>query len=124
MFLRFHPFDMQPGSFRLLLFKGVFRCNGSQIMGKQDALTYSDFPIRYSFLWRTATAEIPLDQPLHISFAKEGCARLSGSDARQVRRPAGRDPRRGEADEERRRGRARRGVQHHPDLLERAVALA
>ena len=73
VFLRFHPFDMQPGSFRLLLFRGVFRCNGSQIMGKQDALTYSDFPIRYSFLWRKATADIPIDQPLHISFAKEGC---------------------------------------------------
>jgi len=72
-FERFHPFDMQPGSFRVLLFNGVFRCNGVQIMGRQDALTYSDFFVRFSFLWKTATADIPIDQPLHISFAKEGC---------------------------------------------------
>ena len=58
------------------------------------------------------------------SASRRKAAALSRSGARQVLRPAGRDPRRGEANEERRRGRTRQRVQLHPDLLETPVALA
>jgi hypothetical protein len=37
------------------------------------AVTREDFSIRYSFLWRTATASIALEEPLTISFSKAGC---------------------------------------------------
>ncbi len=69
---RFHPFDMKPGSFRWLVFKGVFACT-TGARAPDLAVTREDFSIRYSFLWRTATASIPLEEPLTISFSKEGC---------------------------------------------------
>ena len=69
---RFHPFDMKPGSFRWLVFKGVLACTTGA--GAPDtAVTREAFPVRFSFLWRTATALIPLEEPLTISFSKEGC---------------------------------------------------
>jgi HAAS domain-containing protein len=68
---RFHPFDMKPGSFRWLVFKGVLACTTGA--SKPVAVTRVDFPIRYSFLWRTAIASIPLNDPVTISFSKEGC---------------------------------------------------
>jgi hypothetical protein len=72
---RFHPFDMKPGSFRWLVFKGVFACTTGT--GKPGpgylAVTREAFPVRFSFLWRTATASIPLDEPLETDFSKEGC---------------------------------------------------
>src|SRR6266513_1934593 len=46
------------------------------------------------------------------------------AEAVQVRLPAVRDPRRGEVDEQHRRGRARLAPQGHRDLLGQAVALA
>lgn len=67
---RFHPFDMKPGSFRWIVFKGVFACTTGMSGG---AVTREDLPIRYSFLWRKGTALIPLEDPLTISFSKEGC---------------------------------------------------
>jgi hypothetical protein len=67
----FHPFDMKPGAHRWLVFKGVFACTTGA--SEPLAVTRVDFPIRYSFLWRTATATIPLEDPLTISFSKEGC---------------------------------------------------
>lgn len=68
----FHPFDMKPGSFRWLVFKGVFACTTGE--GAPDtAVTREAFPVRFSFLWRTTTATIPLDEPLTISFSKKGC---------------------------------------------------
>lgn len=69
--VRFHPFDMKPGSFRWLVFKGVFACTTG--MGATAAVTREAFPVRFSFLWRTATASVPLDEPLTISFSKKGC---------------------------------------------------
>ena len=68
---RFHPFDMKPGAHRWLVFKGVLTCTTGA--GKTLAVTREDFPIRYSFLWRTGTARIPLADPVTISFSKEGC---------------------------------------------------
>jgi hypothetical protein len=71
----FRPFDMKPGSFRWLVFKGVFACTTG--MGGPDpgygAVTREGFPVRFRFLWRTATASIPLNEPLEIDFSKEGC---------------------------------------------------
>jgi hypothetical protein len=71
---RFHPFDMKPGSFRWLVFKGVLACTTGMGGGPgYGTVTREDFPIRYRFLWRTATAQVPLAYPVTISFAKEGC---------------------------------------------------
>ena len=67
----FHPFDMKPGSYRWLVFKGVFACTTGA--GPYVGVTREALPIRYSFLWRKATASIPLDDPLTITFPKEGC---------------------------------------------------
>jgi hypothetical protein len=61
---RFHPFDMKPGEVRVLELRGVYaHCRywnggGSQLI--------TDFPVRYRFLWRTATAYVPLGEPLAI----------------------------------------------------------
>lgn len=68
---RFHPFDMKPGSFRWLVFKGVYACT-TGIGGGGVGVTWETIGIRFGFLWRTATASIPLDDPLAITFPK-GC---------------------------------------------------
>lgn len=65
---RFHPFDMRPGSFRWLVFKGVYACTTG--MGAGAGVTRAAIAIRYRFLWRTATAWIPLADPLSITFPK------------------------------------------------------
>jgi hypothetical protein len=67
---RFHPFDMKPGSFRWLVLKGVYACTTGT--GTGTGITWGAIPVRFSFLWRTATASIPLDAPLTFSFHK-GC---------------------------------------------------
>ena len=66
---RFHPFDLKPGSFRWLVFKGVYACTTGA--GRDSGITRFAFSIRYSFLWRTATATIPLDTPLSFTFQKD-----------------------------------------------------
>lgn len=63
---RFHPFDMRPGSFRWLVFKGVYACTTG--IGAGAGVTRAAIAIRYRFLWRTATAWIPLADPLSITF--------------------------------------------------------
>jgi hypothetical protein len=65
---RFHPFDMKPGSFRWLVFKGVYACTTGA--GAGIATDWEAIPVRFSFLWRTATAWIPLDSPLRFTFPK------------------------------------------------------
>jgi hypothetical protein len=32
--------------------------------------SYDTLPVRFSFLWRTVTTQIPLDEPLGINFPK------------------------------------------------------
>ena len=66
--VRFHPFDMKPGSFRWLLFKGAYACTTGA--GHDTAITWEAIPVRFGFLWRTGTARIPLDQPLTFTFPK------------------------------------------------------
>ncbi len=72
---RFSPFDMKPGSFRWLVIKGVYACTtgmGRDTVTGAPSITQFAFPVQFSFLWRTATASIPLDEPLAFSFPK-GC---------------------------------------------------
>jgi hypothetical protein len=73
---RFHPFDMKPGSFRWLVLNGVYACTtgmGGPPGPGYATLTWDSIPVRFSFLWRTATAQIPLNDPLTISFSEQGC---------------------------------------------------
>lgn len=67
-FSRFHPFDLKAGQVVFLLFKGVYACNTGWAAG--TAATFDDFPVRYRFLWRTATTHIPLPEMLAFSFPK------------------------------------------------------
>jgi hypothetical protein len=71
---RFHPFDMKPGSFRWLVIKGVFACTTGMGRDRAGAVSTSQtaVPVRFSFLWRTTTVSIPLNDPLSFSFPN-GC---------------------------------------------------
>lgn len=65
---RFRPFDLRPGEARALMLKGVWaNCKGWNGGGSRLLL---DFPLRYSFLWRTGTADIRLPEPLAIVYPK------------------------------------------------------
>lgn len=68
---RFHPFDLPPGQIRLFILQGVwrYRCRPGMNRGT-TILSLTDFPVRFSILWRTATARIPLPEPLAIVFRK------------------------------------------------------
>jgi hypothetical protein len=68
---RFQPFDMKPGSFRWLVFKGRFACS-TGMGGGGGGVIREAVAVRFGFLWRTATAVVPLDEPLEISFP-DGC---------------------------------------------------
>ena len=72
---RFRPFDLKPGEIRWLLLKGVYACTtgmgGSSRLGFTSVIRGA-IPVRFSFLWRTETALIPLGDPLTISFPR-GC---------------------------------------------------
>ncbi len=66
---RFRPFDLKPGHTAVLMLRGVY-ANCSKWPGAGSSTLFTDFPVRYSFLWRTATAEIPLHEELAIVFKK------------------------------------------------------
>jgi hypothetical protein len=69
---RFHPFDLKPGERDTLVLKGVYaRCADWQGPG---SMGMDRVPVRYSFLWRTPTASIPLPEVLAIVFKhKDNC---------------------------------------------------
>jgi len=69
----FRPFNLEPGKFDILVLQGVYRC-GSSWKGESGE-TYMDYlPVRYGFLWRTATASIPLPMKLVFVYKKNsGC---------------------------------------------------
>jgi hypothetical protein len=75
---RFRPFDLKPRQIVFLIYKGVYACHTG--MGAGGILTYSDFPVRYKFLWRTATTAIPLPENLAFVFRKS-CPPLARSSA-------------------------------------------
>lgn len=63
-FRPFQPFDLNPGQARFLLLKGTYAHCG--VMISHGTIPLPDFPIRYSFLWKTATAHIPIPGGLTI----------------------------------------------------------
>ncbi|HKD94678.1 MAG TPA: hypothetical protein VKB43_08240 [Gaiellaceae bacterium] len=68
----FQPFDLEPGQVRSVMLAGFYgNCNGwpSQLAG----IHLSDFPVRYSFLWKTATAQIRLPKVQDIIPPNRGC---------------------------------------------------
>ena len=64
-FKPFRPFDLEPGQSAFLLLKGVFA--NCQVMISHGGIRLTDFPVRYRFLWKTATAHIPLEGGLTIN---------------------------------------------------------
>ena len=69
------PFTLKPGDVAALTLEGVYRCGG---MSNSTTIGLTDFPIRYSFLWRTATARVPLVEPLSIHLQGDaGCPPLT-----------------------------------------------
>lgn len=68
----FRPFDLKPGQERALVLDGVYRapsyCN-EWTGGSAGGI--ANFPVRFSFLWRTSTARLPLD--LAFVFRKGSC---------------------------------------------------
>jgi len=66
-YTRFHPFDLGPGQVRLLFYKGALACRG---YGPNTNIGLLDFPVRFGFLWRTATVTIPLDPGVAIVYPK------------------------------------------------------
>jgi hypothetical protein len=70
---RFHPFDLKPGERDILVLKGVYaNCSHWQGAG---SMTLYDFPVRYRFLWRTATTRIRLPEVLAIVFKHQNNCR-------------------------------------------------
>ena len=67
---RFKPFDLKPGQMTLLLLRGAYACHSGT--GPGPSVAIDALPVRFSFLWRTTTAEIPLDGSLTFVFPK-GC---------------------------------------------------
>jgi hypothetical protein len=77
---RFHPFDLAPRQYQWLVFKGVYACTSGAEGGHglspghgYDSVFHVSFPVRYRFHSHRATAQIPLMEPLQISFAEEAC---------------------------------------------------
>lgn len=66
----FHPFDLKPGQIRWLVLDGSYACHSG--MGSRTSSGIDALPVRFSFLWKTSTATIPLDSPLTFLFPK-GC---------------------------------------------------
>lgn len=61
-FKRFHPFDLKPGWEGALILKGVYACPPH--IGNPDGTILEAIPVRFSFLWRSATVGIPLPETL------------------------------------------------------------
>jgi hypothetical protein len=68
----FRPFDLRPGWRTVLFLNGVYGNCGSW-RSEQGSTTVESLPVRFSFLWRTATAQIPFPEKLAIVFRKNSC---------------------------------------------------
>lgn len=75
-FRPFHPVDLEPGDSIYLVLRGAYACHMG--MGSGTSVGYDYFPLRYRFLWRTATTDIPFGQDLAIVFPR-GCPAPSPS---------------------------------------------
>lgn len=71
-FIPFHPFDLKPGEQRGIIISGIYDtpCAGRW----PGSIGWGSIPVRYSFLWHTATAQVPLYQPLAFVFRKDAAA--------------------------------------------------
>jgi len=70
-FRRFRPLDLPPGRTFFLVLRGVYDAScGSYASG--GLTLFSELPVRFSFLWRTATAHIALPEKLAIVVPKGG----------------------------------------------------
>jgi hypothetical protein len=69
----FRPFDLQPGESRWLVLRGVYACTTWATAGSGLAVRRNALSVRFSFLWRTATASVRLANPLTITFTEKGC---------------------------------------------------
>jgi hypothetical protein len=67
----FHPFDLRPGEQRGLIFSGVLHepCRARGPGGGSDFL--EAIPVRYNFLWHTATVYVGLPERLAVYFPKQ-----------------------------------------------------
>lgn len=65
------PFTLEPGETVALALEGTYSCGG---MSNSTSISLTDFPVRFSFLWRTTTASVPLVEPLSIHLQGDaGC---------------------------------------------------
>jgi len=70
-FTPFQPFYLHPGQVRLILLKGVYgNCKG---WAPGSVAGIDSIPVRFSYLWKTATVNVPLVSRLAIVMPKEGC---------------------------------------------------
>lgn len=68
----FHPFDLKPGQVRSLLLTGVYG-NCTAAARNLVPITVLDFPVRFSFFWKTEIARIPLPKKREIIPPSGGC---------------------------------------------------
>lgn len=68
-FRPFRPLDLPPGRTLFLALRGVYDASCRSLGG---STLFSALPVRFSFLWRTATAWIPLPETLAIVVPKGG----------------------------------------------------
>lgn len=69
-YTRFRPFDLKPGEQRGIIFAGVYEepCRDRGPGG--GSIDWESIPIRYGFLWRTKTVQVPLPERLAFVFRK------------------------------------------------------
>lgn len=68
---RFRPLDLRPGYTLVLYLKGVY---DEPCGDRSGSILWYSFPVRFRFLWRTSTVQIPLPETLAFVFPKgAGC---------------------------------------------------
>jgi hypothetical protein len=64
----FRPFDLKPGEERAIVLKGSYD-EPCANRGTWSEIWYS-IPVRFGFIWRRATVQVPLTQTLSFVFRK------------------------------------------------------
>jgi hypothetical protein len=74
-YTRFRPFDLKPGQQRGLIFTGVYAepCRARGTPG--GSVVWYSIPLRFSFLWRTETVNVPLPENVSFVFRKTSLCR-------------------------------------------------
>lgn len=68
----FRPFSLRPGQTRLILLKGIYGNCRAWAAGSIAGI--DSIPVRFSYLWKTTTVEIPLVSRLAIVMPRRGCS--------------------------------------------------